>query len=415
MEQVVFTTHLLESNLSDESGITGSADGIFFPGQADELTAAFEQAAQRHAPITLQGARTGFCGLAVPHGGYVINLSKMDQALRFEFHEATGEASITVQAGMTLETLNQILMSKPSHISFAHADSCAAWERYRQSKTILFFPPNPTESSASIGGMVATGASGSHLHFYGDIRDRVLSAYAVGFDGRQTGWDAFAPEGAPAVLAECTLKLAVKPAYTYGLLIFCEAYGQLLSFLQKLEAAIAGGAAFIASADFFDRSVFQMVREKRDSLPSLQALPNYPAAPACALWLELCAQEEVSLFRLLERAMAQMEAVGIQPDNTMFANNTREFLRLQGLRHAVTESANLCTYGRQKQLLETVVPIRRYPALLSELSNALADAPTSGLLMGHAGACNFQLRLLAQTGQEEAQAAAVLARWKGAV
>ena len=51
------------------------------------------------------------------------------------------------------------------------------------SSTGQFYAPDPTEISASIGGTIATNASGSRSFLYGDTRRHVLALRVVLIDG----------------------------------------------------------------------------------------------------------------------------------------------------------------------------------------------------------------------------------------
>ena len=62
--------------LSDESKLTGWADAIAFPENEEELIAVLKENAGK--PVTIQGAKTGLAGGAVPEGGLVLNLSRMN-------------------------------------------------------------------------------------------------------------------------------------------------------------------------------------------------------------------------------------------------------------------------------------------------------------------------------------------------
>ncbi len=73
--------------LSDESSSTGCAEGIFFPQNEAEIREALRFCRQTGAPVTIQGARTGITGGAVPSGGQIINLSRCNRALGMGWDE----------------------------------------------------------------------------------------------------------------------------------------------------------------------------------------------------------------------------------------------------------------------------------------------------------------------------------------
>ena len=70
-----------ETYLADESRLAGSADAIAFPKDEGELSAILASCHTSGIRVTLSGARTGITGGAVPDGGALIALEKMNQIL----------------------------------------------------------------------------------------------------------------------------------------------------------------------------------------------------------------------------------------------------------------------------------------------------------------------------------------------
>jgi D-lactate dehydrogenase (cytochrome) len=67
--------------LRDESRKVGSAASISFPSSEDEVAAVLAETAAEDKPVTVQGGRTGITAGAVPQGGHVLNLSRMNRVL----------------------------------------------------------------------------------------------------------------------------------------------------------------------------------------------------------------------------------------------------------------------------------------------------------------------------------------------
>ena len=150
------------SYLSDESGMPGSTDVVFLPQDLSELQKVFHNLAGSRRTVTVQGSRTGLCGGAVPQGSAVINLSQMDDIVGFTYDAAAKEGSITVLAGCTLEKLNMFLLHRPYN-EVHDEESRVNRESYCRAGHSLWFLPNPTEATATIGGLIATGATGSRV------------------------------------------------------------------------------------------------------------------------------------------------------------------------------------------------------------------------------------------------------------
>src|SRR5579884_1265690 len=144
----------LEPYLQDASGYRGEAKGVFVPENRNELQEVVTQCARERVPMTVSGAGTGLTGARVPQGGVVISLERFR---RLEI--GTGRA--ICGAGTALEDLHR-----------------------EAAKSKQFFGPNPTESSASIGGVVSTNAGGARSFRYKSVRYQVLAMEIIFADGR---------------------------------------------------------------------------------------------------------------------------------------------------------------------------------------------------------------------------------------
>lgn len=140
--------------LEDSSGYRGKAEKVFLPSDTREVRELVKQASANRIPLTVAGAGSGLTGARVPHEGWVISLQRF-RSIRIE----TGKAVCGV--GAILRDLQR----------------AAA-----QSKQ--FFGPNPTETSASIGGIVSTNAGGARSFRFGSVRHHVLALEATFMDGR---------------------------------------------------------------------------------------------------------------------------------------------------------------------------------------------------------------------------------------
>src|SRR5262245_16019735 len=115
--------------VEDASGYRGEADEIVTPASEAEVIAFLERASRTSLPVTISGAGTGVTGGRVPHGGVMLSLEKLN---RLDIRRGC----VTAGAGALLHDL--------------HAAASAAGQ---------FYPPDPTETSAAIGGTIATNAS----------------------------------------------------------------------------------------------------------------------------------------------------------------------------------------------------------------------------------------------------------------
>ena len=144
----------MDSYLIDASGFKGHAEKVLVPSSEAELLEIIGEASAKKIPVTISGAGTGVTGGRVAQSGWVISMEKFQ---RLEIQKGCA----VVGAGVSLESLQ------------------AAAGRTNQ-----FYAPDPTENTASIGGNIATDASGSRSFRYGSTRKHVLGLRVVLMDGR---------------------------------------------------------------------------------------------------------------------------------------------------------------------------------------------------------------------------------------
>ncbi|MBP5274889.1 MAG: FAD-binding oxidoreductase, partial [Abditibacteriota bacterium] len=109
-----------EGCLSDESKLSGRSAGICFPATPEEAAAAVKYARDKGYPLTLQGGLTGIVGGAVPDDTRIINTSRLKR-----IGPVRDDNTLYVDAGVSLDELRGYISPKG-----------------------LYFPPDPTETSA---------------------------------------------------------------------------------------------------------------------------------------------------------------------------------------------------------------------------------------------------------------------------
>jgi len=133
--------------------------GVVAPRSDHDLKAIAVIAAEEGVAITVRGGGTATAGQTVGEG-LVIDCSKHLNMLLF--HDL-GAMTCAVQPGITLEQLNRQLAPEG-----------------------VWFPVDiASGSSATIGGMTATGASGTRALRYGGMRDNVSAIDAILADGSE--------------------------------------------------------------------------------------------------------------------------------------------------------------------------------------------------------------------------------------
>lgn len=127
----------------DESRTSGEASSISFPTTEDEVRAILRKLHAEHVPITVQGARTGLAAGAVPHGGHILNTSRMNRYLGLRRDEQ-GRFLLRVESGVVLSELRKQLGKKALPTAGWDQASLEAYEEF-QAAPEQFFPTDPTE------------------------------------------------------------------------------------------------------------------------------------------------------------------------------------------------------------------------------------------------------------------------------
>lgn len=164
--------------LRDESNYSsGRVDFLFFPKDETELSAVLREMNRQKIPVTIAGARSGLVGGSVPTSGALISLEKLDRIEAIHYNESAGEWRVIAQAAVNLNSLAALLHSRRNPFLEEHPDPAVrqAFERFKHDPRGYFYPPDPTEMSASIGGTVATNASGARSYRYGPTRSWIRS------------------------------------------------------------------------------------------------------------------------------------------------------------------------------------------------------------------------------------------------
>ena len=197
----VITENIEEKYIADEHGtLRGEASAVVFPVSAQEVSGVLRYANENGVNITPRGAGTNLTGSTVPlKGGIVLDLSKMNRILEIDQDTFTA----VVEPGVILKDLQEAVEAAG-----------------------LFYPPDPGERLASIGGNISTNAGGMRAVKYGVTRDYVRGLEVVFADGSiaelgsknvkdSSGLSLknliTGSEGTLAVITKCVLRLVPKP------------------------------------------------------------------------------------------------------------------------------------------------------------------------------------------------------------
>jgi D-lactate dehydrogenase (cytochrome) len=425
--------------LSDASNLAGGeAKTIFIPETIDDIAKILRDADAAGTPVTISGARTGTVGGAIPFGGIIVSLEKLN---RIKTIDKAGMFAV-VEPGVILGDLQAAIDNDG-----------------------LFYPPDPTEWSCQIGGTVATNASGARSFKYGASREfvrRLTVVLASGEiielrrgesvsdgagqiilktrDGREvtarvptyerpnvrknvSGYyngqpldaiDIFiGSEGTLGVIAEIELALLPKPEAFFSGIVFFQDGTQLLSFVEeaKSRSFVSRRASSEPSVEldidatlieYFDSNALRFIAEK---------FPETPSDAAGAVFFEQEATAE-NEDKMLELWNDLLERHGADLEHSWFTTNEQDRDRMRSFRHALPVAVNerITRYKQRKVGTDMAVPDENFAGFLRFYNEALSASGIDYVIFGHIGDCHLHANLLPKDEAEAEKARHIYGR-----
>lgn len=366
--------------LRDESRRIGSAEEIYFPRDADELAALLARLRDAGTRWTVQGARTGLYGAAVPGGGAIVNLSAMS-GIHGMNGTPEGGFAVTVAAGTTLSAVREFCRTRRADTARWDEASRRALARFATAGK-WFFPVEPSEESATVGGIFATGAKGISLRQFGPTHEHVDAARTIDGD----------------IAAALHLRLVPTPAERWGLFFF-------FAEAAAARAFALGVSLEMAEVDcvLFHAGVLSLIQCYRRHVAALKELPEFPAGMQHGVYVELSGQEDDGRLELL---LERFSGLGGQDEDT-WAESGPAMEKLRLPYHAALELEGMRfdelrrgAPGLVRQCREFAVPLAGYDAFLRRCSEESASAGAEALLFSCAPRGHVHLGLMA--GDSEA-------------
>ncbi len=350
----------------DESSLAPSApDAVAFPRSTEEVAAIVRVCAQHGMPVIAFGAGSSLEGHVIAtRGGVSLDTQLMDAIRRV----SAEDLDATVQAGVRRKVLEGRLGGDG-----------------------LFFSVDPG-ADASLGGMAATGASGTNTVRYGTMRENVLDLEVVLADGRvihtgtrarksSAGYDLthlfIGSEGTLGIITELTLRVRAIP----------EAVSAATCSLPSVGAAVATAIAIvqagvpIARCELLDAAMIRAVNEHSQL--------GQPEAPT--LFFEFhgtpASVEEDARF---VAELARERGGG----DFAWASRTEERNRLWRARHNAYFAALALRPGCNAITTDVCVPVSELAGCIEATLADVAQLPFPAPLLGHVADGNFHLLLL---------------------
>lgn len=353
-------------------------DAVVYPRTTEEAVRVVAACARHDVPIVPFGAGTSLEGhIAAPRGGICVDMSEMNAVLRL----SVDDLDVTVQAGVTRVALD---------------------DRLRREG--VFFPVDPG-ADATVGGMIATGASGTTTVRYGAMRENVLSLKLITAAGElihtgsrarksSAGYDLtrlmIGSEGTLGLIAEATLRLRPTP----------EAMSAAVGSFATLEAAVDCVIAVlqygipIARIELLDEMTMDAV-ERFDAL-------GYPLVPT--LFFEF----HGSTASVAEQA-AETEELANEHGAERFTwtADESERRRLWRARHRAYDATRALRPGARGVVTDACVPVSRLAECVADTRRDIEASRLVASILGHVGDGNFHTTILVDTDDADEVARAM--------
>lgn len=427
---------LLPEVLFDESRFGGGIpDTVFFPESIEDLRSIICTAHSTAHKIVFAGAQTGLTAGAAPVDNcYLIVFSAMNKINRVTIID--GSPVIFCEPGVTLSTINEFLLS-PGSFRY-YVPGCETIQNQK-----FFFPPDPTEPSAHIGGAVATNASGARSYRFGSIRNHIVHitgilssediiqvprskyisngggftvytdnnnrihiphpAYTNPSTKNASGYFNKNPldlidiligsEGTLAAFAEIGIKLSPRVEFLSGMSFFGSP-GNAFDFADILRTE-----SQIASIEYFDESALQLLMKcKNDQSVNI---PDFPSGKLNAVFWEFMENSPEpfeSRMNEFERALEQCNG---SFESTWSGFDIEHLVKLKSIRHLVPEMINSTIAqiktrypGIRKIATDTAVPPPCFREVIQQYLDLLKDNSLHYVLFGHLGDFHLHLNII---------------------
>lgn len=393
---------IIAGYLEDSSNLTGgSAEGLYLPSDEKEAREVLLECAAKKEPLTFSAAQTGTTGGCIPFGGNILSVQKFTKIIGIDPVKKTA----LIQSGVTLEEL---------------AKACAPYG--------LFYAPDPTEKSATIGGNVNTNASGGRSYRFGSTRDHILGLKVLLTNGEKlelkrgqgpvigltkppykmpliknaAGYYSLAgmemtdlfigQEGTLGFISEIEVKLLPKMKETFELVAFFKTEEQAISFVAAAKKLRDQSINFF---EYFDPNTLQMLG---------RSYPHIPRAREAAVYIEQELTERNGNY--LEEWEKLLSAYDSSLEEAWIGSDAKQQALLRQFRHAIPEHINelFKEHHLVKMATDIAVPEGKFREMFAFYNEKLRADGLFSIKFGHIGDNHLHVNLLPKNEAEMVRA-----------
>ena len=347
----------------DESYHEGfKPDAVAFVNSTDEVSKILKLCHENSIPVIPFGAGTSLEGhIAAIKGGISIDISNLSEIIQVNAEDL----DCRVMAGVTRNQLNTFLRDKG-----------------------LFFPIDPG-ANATLGGMVATRASGTTAVKYGTMKDNVLSLKVVLADGRiietskrarksSAGYDLtrlfIGSEGTLGIITEITVKLfGIPETKSVASCVFPNIKKAVDSVIEVIQSGVP-----VARIEFADEIQIDAINKFEGS--SYDVLPT--------LWMEFHGSENSvkEQSELVQNIIQEYEGSSFK-----WTSKLEDYNKLWKARHNAAYAAAALRPGCGIWATDVCVPISKLSDCILETKKQIQNSTIPAPIVGHVGDGNFHV------------------------
>lgn len=421
--------------LKDESKLTGNVpDKIFFPTTTHEAAFAVKEAAKNNKKIAVSGSRTGIVGGAVPiEAEYLLSLENLLLKPEVFFDKNNDCWALKISAGVKLEELQRFFRKR----------------EYKTNKEIpenLYFPVDPTEATASLGGMVAANASGARTLYYGATRAWVLGLKVVLSDGtildikrgeniieddsffidldeneikievpkinipsikHVAGYylkdnmdiiDMFiGGEGTLGIVTEIILKLEFISEHCLYLSVFFQ-NDNYLEFVKNIKKS---KIIKPFSLEFLDERSIQLLKNYKEEQGEASGVPDFPEKIKGLIYIEIGFKDENAFDEIYKELADIFKILNIPVESTWAGFSKNDLDNMKRFRHALPERINMIIARKKKDFPEITkvgtdmsVPDEALENIMEYYIKLLESSNLEYYIFGHIGNGHLHINII---------------------
>lgn len=352
------------------------ASAVVFPENTEDVVELVKWARVHKIGLVPSGGRTGLSGAAcATQNEVVVSFEKMSQVINFN----SIESSVTCQAGMVTEALQQFAASKN-----------------------LFYPVDfAARGSSHIGGNIATNAGGIKVVRWGLTRDWVLGMKVVTGTGEvlelnnsliknATGLDLrhlfIGSEGILGFITECTIKLIPPPKDLKVLVLGVSGLDSVMDIFSLFKNNTS-----LVAFEMFSEQALQYVLKGTGLPRPMDTVCDYYVVAEVESPAESDQENLMATFEKGVEATWILDGVISQSEQ-----QAKNFWRYR-------ENISECLAPHSPYKNDISVSISKVPALMKDLDQILTNSyPTWKVIwFGHIGDGNLHINILRPEGMSK--------------